>query len=443
MFCKNCGAKLDDDAQFCEKCGTVVKRPAVQQPKPVEPEEKIARQTLPTESPAEPPVSAEPVQSAETQAEPTAQGAEEKTPAKKPAKGLLIGIAAVAAVIVVAVVLFAILGKGSPSGNYTMQANINNGARFTYSGNRLYFIGSYRDSDEGTSLYSTNYKGGDRELLSDDENISAILWAEGKLYFETSDDDTHSLNVMNGDGTNLTIILESDDAFYDFDVVGNKLYYRQEKALHVCDLKGNNDTVLLESVCDAALDGGYLYYVDEEDVIYAYQIKSGKTKELAQASGARSLVVYGDTLYFKCDTGLSSVPIKGDTGVRKVVRDEDMGNYTIYDDHIYYIQRWSDSFRESVVKYMVGSNSDISATTYTFMLIGVGDIYRTDMDGSNQQDTDANSSAIQLFAYPNGMYSRFSAFTNGLSEVEFSSEDSGSSDSNTNEEPAATQPALG
>ena len=82
MFCKNCGAKLDDDAQFCEKCGTVVKRPAVQQPKPVEPEEKIAQQTLPTESPAEPPVSAEPVQSAETQAEPTAQGAEEKTPAK-------------------------------------------------------------------------------------------------------------------------------------------------------------------------------------------------------------------------------------------------------------------------------------------------------------------------------------------------------------------------
>ena len=26
MFCKKCGAQLDDDAQFCEKCGTAIKR---------------------------------------------------------------------------------------------------------------------------------------------------------------------------------------------------------------------------------------------------------------------------------------------------------------------------------------------------------------------------------------------------------------------------------
>ena len=28
MFCKNCGSKLDDDAVFCEKCGTAIKRTA-------------------------------------------------------------------------------------------------------------------------------------------------------------------------------------------------------------------------------------------------------------------------------------------------------------------------------------------------------------------------------------------------------------------------------
>lgn len=28
MFCKNCGAKLDDDAMFCDKCGTVIRKDA-------------------------------------------------------------------------------------------------------------------------------------------------------------------------------------------------------------------------------------------------------------------------------------------------------------------------------------------------------------------------------------------------------------------------------
>ena len=34
MFCKKCGAQLDDDAQFCERCGSVIKRiaPATVQP---------------------------------------------------------------------------------------------------------------------------------------------------------------------------------------------------------------------------------------------------------------------------------------------------------------------------------------------------------------------------------------------------------------------------
>ena len=26
MFCKKCGAQLDDDAKFCEKCGTAIKK---------------------------------------------------------------------------------------------------------------------------------------------------------------------------------------------------------------------------------------------------------------------------------------------------------------------------------------------------------------------------------------------------------------------------------
>ena len=36
MFCKNCGAKIDDDALFCEKCGTIINRPVSAETNPVE-----------------------------------------------------------------------------------------------------------------------------------------------------------------------------------------------------------------------------------------------------------------------------------------------------------------------------------------------------------------------------------------------------------------------
>ena len=124
MYCKNCGAVLDDDAVFCEKCGKMIARKAVSEAEP--------DQGTVSAEPVQPSVSEEP------------DSAEKK---KKSSMSLIAGIciAAVAA----AAVLF-VRGMSGPQEqlpSVLSQNNFHNGAIFAFDDNRIYFYASNEGQD--------------------------------------------------------------------------------------------------------------------------------------------------------------------------------------------------------------------------------------------------------------------------------------------------------
>lgn len=402
MFCKKCGTQLDDDAQFCEHCGTVIKR-IIQETS----EDTISDARLEHESPV-------------TSENPTERFNDSQPPVvarKKSQKGLIIGVVAVVVIAVGLLFTGLIGGNSTKGGNLYQEVNFNNGAKFAYDDSRLYIIGLYDKDDDDTSLYSTNYKGVNKTLISDNENINSIRVVDGKIYYRASEDDEYIIGVMDTDGTNDTVIITSSESLGRYDVYNKTLYYLQDSKVHTCTLTGENDEVIVESADTFTLCNGYLYYVDSNDVISSYKLKNGETTELCKSAGATDLSVDGKTIYFENDTGLCSVLLDEDNTVTKIIRDDSLSGYVFYDGYIYYNHQMSSDDIKEIAEYLGDASSEV--TTYKLALIGAGYLYRAEMTGGDGESVDSDQFFVSsLYAYPNGMYCKLTIWSDSLEPIE-------------------------
>lgn len=401
MFCKKCGACLDDDAQFCEKCGTVINRSI----------QDASKLNVSEESTVEKDTVAFEISGGSKSEQEVIQPKKKKFPAV-----LVIAIIAVVAIIAV---LLVVLGSNSVSktSNLYQETNFNNGAKFAYDGSRLYIVGLYNEDDEDTSLYSTDYKGVNKTLISDDPDINSIRLVDGKIYYKASGDDEYTIGVINTDGSGNSVIVTSSASLGRYDVYKETLYYIQDSTIHTCTLTGENDTAILESVDTFTLCNGYLYYVNNDDVISSYCIKNAETKELCKSSGANYLSVDGNTLYFACDTGLSSVMVNGESTITKIIRDDSLYSYAFYDGCIYYNHQMTSDERDSIAEYLGDTSSEV--LSYKLALIGAGSLYKTDMTGGDGESVDSDQIVIySLFSYPDGLYCRVTVWADGLEHIE-------------------------
>ncbi len=399
MFCKQCGAKLDEDAQFCKQCGTATKHNG----------------------------DSEAINTQEQNASPAAINEGEQPQAKsiekKPKKGLFIGFAAMLAVIVAAIALIGIFGGDSDNelGNIYSECNFNNGGKFAYDDTHLYFVGHYDEDDEDTVVYSTDYDGGNKTLISDNGDIFSIRICDGRIYYRASGDEV-TIGVMDTDGSSDTTIVKADEDLSRYNVYRDKLYYKLDDEIHACNLNGEEDTVILEEVKTFTLCNGVIYFTrhdDDIDTISSYRIKNGETKELCKSSRAINLTVNEDTLYFVCDTGLSSVSISEDTGVTEVIRDDHMyyGVYIFYNDCIYYNHQLPDDDIELMAEAF--SEDDIEAIVYKIALTGIGSIYKTPISGGDGESVDSDQSYVySLYSCPKDLYCIRTALSDAVSPVE-------------------------
>lgn len=402
MFCKQCGTKLDDDAQFCEHCGTVIKRIAS--------EVSISGDSEATNTQEQ---NVSPVMINEDE-QPKA-----KSIKKKSKKGLFIGITAILVVIVVGIALSGMLGGGSngKSSNIYHESNFNNGAKFAYDNSRLYFVGLYDEDDEDTVVYSTDYKGVNKTLISDNGDIISIRICDGRIYYKTSGDEEYTIGVMDTDGSSDATIVKNEESLGHYDVHGDKLYYLLDAKIHVCNFNGEEDAIILEEVETFTLCNGVIYFVSNSDVINSYRIKNGETKELCKSSGASSLSVDGNTLYFACDTGLSSISISEDATVTKVIRDSSLYSYVFYNDCIYYNHQMSDDDRESIAEYL--GEDDWDVLTYKLALIGAGSIYKAPISGGDGESVDSDQIFVySLYSYPQGLYCKVTILGDSIEPVD-------------------------
>lgn len=399
MFCKNCGVKLDDDAAFCDKCGTAIKK------------DISSNETAPIET-----LSSEGVTASDIIVEnPTS------TTTKLSKKRPVILIAVIAAVMVVAVaaVLFLIpTASNEGTSDPRAESNFNNGAKFAYDDKALYFIGLYDDDDSDTCVYSTSYTGTNRTLISDDSDISKIRIANGKILYEVYGDDTYTIGIMDKDGANKTVIIEldngSNDSLNDFNATSSALYYLYNNELRTCAMDGADDTLLVDCVKDFIIVGNMLYYATEKS-IFSYDIKKNQSTEICN-SEASNLVFDDGNIYFKNSNGIYSVASTGEESAQRIVKDSSVSNFVVDGDNIYYIKQFDTDDIITLAKIMDEDNY----ITYTIAMIGAGQIERVSKLGGNPEAVDSDQLfSVALFVYPNGMYSRLSFLSNTLSCVEF------------------------
>lgn len=397
MFCKNCGAKLDDDAVFCDKCGTAIK-------KEVGANETAPIQTLSSEG-----------------AKRHYSGKFIATPDKSGKKRPVILIAAIVAVIVVVAAVVIFLKPGASNGGNSdpmAESNFNNGAKFAYDDKALYFIGLYDDDDSDTCVYSTSYTGTNKTLISEDSDIGKIRIANGRILYGVYGDDTYTIGIMDKDGSNNTIIIDldngSDDFLNDFDATSTALYYLYNDELRTCAMDGADDTLLIDGVEDFVIVGNTLYYATEKS-IFAYDIKKAQSAEIC-SSKASNLVYDDGKIYYKKSNGIYSVATTGDEGAQRIVKDSSVGHFVIDDDNIYYIQILDTDDINELAKIIDEDNYFI----YSIAMINAGQIECVSKFGGSPEAVDSNQPlSYALYVYPDGMYSKLSALLNTFSLVEF------------------------
>lgn len=395
MFCKNCGAKLDDDARFCEKCGITITRKDI---------EKTA--TITTENLQE-------------STHPKAGLPKEALVPQKLSKSKILAIICIG-IFAIAMGTFCLIRfTGGHSGNQNVyqEINFNNGAHFAYDDARLYFIADYNEDDDDESLYSTDYNGGHKTLIADAENIIRIRVVDGKIYYQESHEG-YSIGSMTTTGEDNHTIVEFENIAEKYDVANGQLYYLTDSKIHSCDLSGENDQVLLEDARTFVLDGTIMYYATEKEIC-SLNLQNEKQTQLCEAEKPSNLVVEGKELYYSIsDDGLYCVSLNGKAAPTRVVRDSSLGRYTFQNGSIYYVHEMSDSDIETIVKHMADSDQD--ALIYKIALIGCGSVYRCDKTGGGEEKIESDQLLIYtLYTYPNGLYCKSSAFSDSIEEFKF------------------------
>lgn len=397
MFCKNCGSKLDDDAVFCEKCGTAIKR--------------TASLDLAKDFPTQESSSNNQTSNESTNENPT-------TTVTKPKNRQIIALVAALAVIVSAVIFWALNKSTFGVSDSRVESNFNNGGKLAFDDKALYFIGLYDENDSETCIYSTSYTGTNKAIVSSNPNISRIRIANGKILYATYEDDTYKIGLMEKDGSNDNVLIEltkdSDNYLNDFSASDTTLYYLYNDELRMRPMSDGEDSLLLDNVEDFVLAGDMIYYATESS-IFSYNIKKAESVEICN-SKAYDLVLSDEKIYFKNDNGIYRVSPTGKESAELIVKDSKVGNFVIEGNNIYYLQTLEADEITELAKYI----DEDEYFTYALAMIGAGQIKRVPKAGGPAESVDSNQPlSTALFVYPDGIYSRTSIFSDTLSLVEF------------------------
>lgn len=397
MFCKNCGSKLDDDAVFCEKCGTAIKRTA---------RLDSAKDSIAQESSSNNQISNE-----STDENSTATVA-------KPKNRRIVALVVALAVIVSAVIFFTLNKSASGVFDPRVESNFNNGGKLAFDDKALYFIGLYDENDSETCVYSTSYTGTNKSLVSSNPNIDRIRIVNGKILYATYEVGTYKIGIMEKDGSDDNILVEltddSDNYLNDFSASDTALYYLYNDELRMHPMNDGEDSLLLDNVEEFILAGDTIYYATESS-IFSYDIKKAESVEICR-SEAYNLVLCDEEIYFKNDNGIYRVSLTGKESAELIIKDSNVGNFVIDGDNIYYIQTLE---MDEIIKLAKYIDEDEYAI-YALAMFTSGHIKRVPKAGGPAEWVDSNQVlSTALFVYPDGMYSRMSILSDTLSLVEF------------------------
>ena len=400
MFCKNCGAKLDDDAVFCEKCGTAIKRAAS-----LDSDKNVFAHG--SDSDAQRPNEIR-----------TALPAE--TVAKLKSKRMIIPLA-VLAVLVIAVIFVVVNRSAGASDPVSMaESNFTNGGKFAFDDTSLYFF-EYVDEDESEScIYSTSYTGKDKTPIPNTSDIRQIRIVNDKILYKKYSSGSDIIGFMEKDGSNDTELVKlPDTSLTDFDASDTTLYYLYDGELRAHPLGDGDPFLISDNVQDFMLADDTLYYATYSS-IFSYDIKQDTSTEIC-SSKAKDLVLDGEELYFKNDSGIYKISIAGDGTPEPIVQDPMVGSFIIKGNTIYYIHMFEedaiDAYIESTNTY-TGTLSSLYDLYIRANLMGCGRVTRVPKTGGNAEAVDSQTYITALFAYPGGIYS-MDCFASTPSPAEF------------------------
>ena len=402
MFCKKCGAQLDEDAQFCEKCGTVIKRIV---PEVVQQEDEAAADQDEDVKESESVLTddKEPEQKVTTGGVSEDNSGSEQAAEKKLNKPLIITAIITAAVIITALCFFL-----KPSGEVTLadptaQVNFNNYGKMAFDESSLYFVGKSDSKDEETYVYATSYSGTDKRILSENDEISMIRMTGDKILYYARGDSKSTIGIMDKDGANDKVIIETEESVSDFDIASSKLYYLAGSDLHSCTVDGEKDEIILKDV-DNFIISGKLYYTSK-NAIYAYDLAKTESMRVCDAD-ARELLLRDNTVYFVDDSGICTVPADGSGDKTTLVSDSQAGQYTISGDTVFYVRKFTEDEVKALADYLNTDNDSSTLMLYQVALTGTGFIYSCPISGGEPEKRDTDPAIVfYLYSYPGGMYS--------------------------------------
>ena len=402
MFCKKCGAQLDEDAQFCEKCGTVIKRIV---PEVVQQEDEAAADQDEDVEESESVLTddKEPEQKVTTAGASEDNSGSEQAAEKKQNKPLIITAIITAAVIIAALCFFL-----KPSGEVTLadptaQVNFNNYGKMAFDESSLYFVGKSDSKDEETYVYATSYSGTDKRILSENDEISMIRMTGDKILYYARGDSKSTIGIMDKDGANDKVIIETEESVSDFDIASSKLYYLAGSDLHSCTVDGEKDEIILKDV-DNFIISGKLYYTSK-NAIYAYDLAKTESMKVCDAD-ARELLLRDNAVYFVDDSGICTVPADGSGDKTTLVSDSQAGQYTISGDTVFYVRKFTEDEVKALADYLNTDNDSSTLMLYQVALTGTGFIYSCPISGGEPEKRDTDPAIVfYLYSYPGGMYS--------------------------------------
>lgn len=257
MICSKCNHENPDGAAFCQNCGAALTG--------TEPAPEAAAEEKPAEPGSEPVQTESPeTDSAGAPAAAAEAGTEERATGKKDKK-VVTGIVLVACLVVLCLIVgVAVLIGTAVSGNKK------------YTEREAYIYGEYLSADDKT-VFSYNAK-----------LVDAV---EGKA----------SIVLRSSDGACAIAVLENSEG--------------DPSALYCITKKGAakmTDDVSGYSSCAISADGKYATYVDRDNTMYRYQVKSGKSEKIADGILSYGMVLSPNGKIVLYCTETNAEPSDGD-----------------------------------------------------------------------------------------------------------------------------------